>query len=114
MRNLIVLIIASLLCGQLAAQDNQENIALGKKYIMSPKPAYQHCTDPDEIVQLTDGETTTQYFWTQKGTVGWHPISFAVVQIDLEKIEPIGRIEMTTAAGVAGAAWPAAVVIILL
>ncbi|MCL2745470.1 MAG: discoidin domain-containing protein, partial [Planctomycetaceae bacterium] len=110
MRNLLIFIAAFLFCVQLAAQDNNtDNIALGKKYTMSPPPSYRLCTDPEDAVQLTDGKTTKDYFWTQKGTVGWQNVPYALVQIDLEKIEPIGRIEMTTAAGVAGVTWPTAV-----
>ncbi|MCL2622104.1 MAG: discoidin domain-containing protein [Planctomycetaceae bacterium] len=104
------LLVLSLCYGQVVAQ---ENIALGKKYTMSPGPVYVHCTDPDDIVQLTDGQTTTQHFWTQKGTVGWQGVPFAVVEIDLEKVEPIRGVELTTAAGVAGVAWPRAVFVLV-
>ena len=48
-----------------------ENIALGKQYKLWPAPNYPYCTDPDDTIQLTDGKTTKDYFWTQKGTVGW-------------------------------------------
>jgi len=85
------------------------NIALGAKVTLSPQPNYSYCTDPEDAVQLTDGKTTTAYFWTQKGTVGWSGAPYAVVTVDLGRIEPIGGVAMTTAAGVAGVLWPASV-----
>ncbi|MDR2441597.1 MAG: discoidin domain-containing protein [Planctomycetaceae bacterium] len=83
----------------LLAEEKEQNIALGKKYTLSPKPNYRHCTDEGDLVQLTDGQTTKAYFWTQKGTVGWRGASYAEIEIDLEKIEPINKIELTTAMG---------------
>ncbi len=91
------------------AAESPENLAIGKKYTLSPKPTYKHCTDPDDTIQLTDGQTTDQYFWTQKGTVGWQSVPFAVITVDLEKSEPIGGVEMTSAAGTAGVTWPTTV-----
>ncbi|MDO4582868.1 MAG: discoidin domain-containing protein [Planctomycetia bacterium] len=85
------------------------NLALGKKYTLSPKPGYSYCTDADDTVQLTDGQTTSSYFWTQKGTVGWQGASYVVVTVDLEEVRPIGAVEWTTAAGVAGVQWPLAI-----
>ena len=41
-----------------------KNVALGAKYELSPAPNYAHCTDPGDLVQLTDGKTTSDYFWT--------------------------------------------------
>lgn len=52
-----------------AASDAAENIALGKSYTLCPQPSYSHCTDPGDREQLTDGKTTTGYFWTQLGTI---------------------------------------------
>ncbi len=95
--------------GNVFSQETPLNLALGKKYTLSPKPAYKHCSDPEDSIQLTDGQTTSGYFWTKKGTVGWVHVPFAVVTIDLEKVEPIGGVEMTAAAGVAGVTWPTAV-----
>ena len=40
-------------------------------------------TDPDDATQLTDGKTTSDYFWTQKGTVGWQRVQYATVTVDL-------------------------------
>lgn len=82
------------------------NLALGKKYTFSSAPNYSHCTDPDDKIQLTDGKTTKNYFWTQKGTVGWNGRSMVLITIDLGQIEPIDRVSFTSAAGVAGVTWP--------
>lgn len=84
-----------------------ENIALGKKYTFSPAPNYVYCTDSGDAVQLTDGETTDQYFWTQPGCVGWNGIPWVDVTIDLEQEEPISSVAFFTAAGTAGVIWPA-------
>ena len=95
----------------LTAADNQtpaapENIALGKKYTLFPAPNYSHCTDPDDRVQLTDGKTTKNYFWTQKGTVGWTNAPYVTILLDLGKDEPIEGVAFDTAAGTAGVEWP--------
>lgn len=84
-----------------------ENLALGKKYTLAPKPNYEHCTDDGDAVQLTDGKMTDQYFWTQNGTVGWSGAAWADVTVDLEREEPIDAVAFTSAAGVAGVDWPA-------
>jgi hypothetical protein len=47
------------------------NIALHCPYTLQPAPNYRYCTDPDDRIQLTDGNYTQGYFWTQKSTVGW-------------------------------------------
>lgn len=89
------------------------NIALGKPYTLYPRPTYRHCTDPGDTKQLTDGKTTSEYFWTQTGTVGWQSVPYATVTIDLGRIEPIGGVAMTTAAGVASVTWPMAVYVLV-
>ena len=47
-----------------------KNVALGAKYELSPAPNYQHCTDPGDLVQLTDGKTTKDYFLDPAGHRG--------------------------------------------
>jgi len=96
-----------------AAPEAAENIALGKSYTLYPQPGYSHCTDAGDRVQLTDGKTTTAYFWTQPGTVGWTSIRYATVTIDLGDVQPISGVSMTTAAGVAGVTWPLAVYVLV-
>jgi hypothetical protein len=83
------------------------NVALGCRYTLSPEPNYAHCTDPGDVTQLTDGKTTREYFWTQKGTVGWSGCPFAVITLDLGQVQPIQGVKFNTAAGVAGVTWPA-------
>ena len=39
------------------------------------------------MAQLTDGKSTAEYFWTQKGTVGWQHVQYATVTVDLGQIE---------------------------
>jgi hypothetical protein len=83
------------------------NIALGKPYTLSPAPNYSHSTDPDDKTQLTDGEYSIGYFWTQKSTVGWSNAPYADITVDLGQVYPIKGCSYNTAAGVAGVAWPA-------
>lgn len=87
---------------------DETNLALGKKYTLFPRPGYSYCTDAEDTLQLTDGQTTSDYFWTQQGTVGWQNAPYVAVTVDLEEVKPIGVIEWTTAAGVAGVQWPLA------
>jgi hypothetical protein len=96
-----------------AAEPERQNMAFKKPYSLHPQPTYKHCTDSEDTMQLTDGETTSEYFWTQKGTVGWQHVQYATVTIDLGKVEPIGEVTMTTAAGVAGVTWPMGVAILV-
>ncbi len=114
----MMLTFSTLACGVRAAEKPEDrspgvNIALGAKVTLWPKPNYSYCTDPDDKVQLTDGKTTKAYFWTQQGTVGWSGAPYAVVTLDLGRVEPIGGVTMTTAAGVAGVLWPASVHILV-
>lgn len=88
------------------------NVAIGAKVTLWPTPNYRLCTDPDDAVQLTDGKSTTDYFWTQKGTVGWSAAAYAVITVDLGKVQPISGVSFTTAAGAAQVTWPAAVQIL--
>ncbi|MCX7599216.1 MAG: hypothetical protein N2512_10195 [Armatimonadetes bacterium] len=96
-----------------AAQELPRNIALGKPYTLSPAPNYQHCTDPDDAIQLTDGQYVEGYFWTQKGTVGWAGGGRKFITLDLGEVRPISGISFDTAAGVAEVGWPASILIYL-
>lgn len=91
------------------AQGAAKNLARGAKYVMSPPPSYSHCTDPGDATQLTDGQLTEGYFWTQEGTVGWSHAQYATITVDLGRVEPIGGASFRTAAGAAGVTWPAAI-----
>ena len=90
-------------------QAEEVNLAQGKTYSLFPNPSYHLCTDPGDKVQLTDGQTTQSYFWTQMGTVGWQHVPYSLITVDLGKIEPISRFEFTTAARAGGVEWPHAV-----
>ena len=96
----------------IAADGPAKNIALGAKYQLFPSPNYRLCTDPDDRVQLTDGQSTRGHFWTQKGTVGWSNVPYASIAVDLGRVEPIGGVALTTAAGAAQVHWPAQVLIL--
>jgi len=91
----------------------QENIALGKPYTLEPAPAYEHCTDPEDGKQLTDGVYTEGYFWAQKGTVGWSNASPVIITLDLGEVRPIRGLSFNTAAGAAGVEWPTAIRVLL-
>jgi hypothetical protein len=86
-----------------------ENLARGKTYTLFPRPNYKHCTDPGDATQLTDGQTTDDYFWTQRGTVGWQSARYITVTVDLGRVEPIAGVSFCTAAGTAGVRWPGAI-----
>lgn len=86
-----------------------ENVAATKKYTLFPRPNYRYCTDAGDRTQLTDGQTADQYFWTQRGTVGWQGAQYATITVDLERVEPIAGASFRTAAGKAGVRWPGAV-----
>ena len=90
-----------------------ENIALGKRYRLHPRPNYSYCTDKDDRVQLTDGVYTEGYFWTQKTTVGWRFALPATITLDLGKVEPISGVSYNTAAGVAGVRWPDSILVLV-
>lgn len=90
-----------------------ENMALGKACLLSPKPDYRACTDPDDPAQLTDGVYTTGYFWTQGSTVGWQGGQPVVITVDLGKVEPICGVSFNTAAGTAGVTWPTAISVLV-
>jgi len=87
----------------------ETNIALDKSYTLDPDPNYSLCTDPGDTTQLTDGEFTSGYFWTQTTTVGWVRKS-PIITIDLGQDRPIKGLSYSTGAGIgAGVPWPLAV-----
>ena len=89
-----------------ANSHTRENLALGKRYDLSPPPSYQYCTDPEDDRQLTDGAYTVGYFWTQKSTVGWYLYS-PQVTVDLGRPEPIDGIMINCpGGGAAGVKFP--------
>ncbi len=90
-----------------------ENLAAGKPCRLEPAPNYEHCTDPGDSTQLTDGKRVRGHFWTQKRTVGWSGCSPVIITIDLGAVRPISGLSYHTAAGVAGVELPAAVVVLV-
>jgi hypothetical protein len=86
-----------------------ENAARNAPYTLWPAPNYHRCTDPNDKIQLTDGERTSGYFWVQQGTVGWQRPLFVSITVDLEEITPIQGASFRTAAGKAGVEWPVAI-----
>jgi hypothetical protein len=103
MRNGIVLVT---LAGVTMVQAAPENLALNKPYTLSPAPNYSYCTDSGDARQVTDGAYSQGHFWTQKSTVGWANAAPVFCTIDLGKVEPIGGLSWSCAAGVAGVTWP--------
>ncbi|MDI9583413.1 MAG: discoidin domain-containing protein, partial [Acidobacteriota bacterium] len=109
---------ALLLAGVSSAQDAGQavpeppgpNVALGASYTMTA-PNYALCADDADLTQLTDGEYSHGYFWTQKTTVGWSGSRNVFVTIDLGQVQPIAGLSFNTAAGVADVRWPSHIVI---
>ena len=89
-----------------------ENLARGASYTLDPAPNYQHCTDPDDRTQLTDGAYSQGYFWVQPSTVGWNSARPVIITLDLGAVKPIGGVSFNTAAGVAGVEWPTAIFVL--
>lgn len=82
------------------------NLALHRPVTFSPAPNYPLCTDEGDAAQLTDGEVTKDYFWTQLSTVGWQNARPVRVTVDLGSVQPIGGASYSTAAGRGGVEWP--------
>jgi len=81
---------------------DSENLALGRKYTLSPRPNYRLCTEQGDTAQLTDGEAHGSH-WARKSTVGWHwPGDIPQVTIDLGRVCFVERVEIHTAAGTRG------------
>ncbi len=91
-------------------EPGRENIALGRPYVLSPPPSYRYCTDPGDATQLTDGEYTVGYFWTQESTVGWYLYSPQII-VDLGQVHAIDGIMINCpGGGVAGVKFPNTVI----
>lgn len=101
------------------AKKTPENIALDKSYALHPAPNYAPCTDPDDKVQLTDGEklgTTDPDLppWVQAPMVGWVKTRTPVmITVDLEEEEAISGLAFRTAAGGGSVAWPAQIAVFI-
>ena len=64
---------------------------------MDIPPNYGLCTEPQDAVQLTDGEHASS--WTEKGMVGWVNKPKPAVTIDLGQVYAIDRIAFRAATG---------------
>ncbi|MFA4043642.1 MAG: hypothetical protein HZRFUVUK_000420 [Candidatus Fervidibacterota bacterium] len=94
----------------LTMASNLTNIALNRPYTMQPQPNYRYCTDPDDRIQLTDGQYAKGgRFWTQRETVGWQNVSPVIITVDLGRDAPIKGVSFNTAAGTAGVQFPVAI-----
>ncbi len=107
----------SLLCCTFAMSQaigqQPENLAVGKAYTLKPGPNYHLCTDPGDRRQLTDGVYTKGYFWTQMTTVGWRNALPVEITVDLGRVQPIGGMSLSSAAGTAGVKWPISISILV-
>ena len=115
MRSSVAIPIAALaLAGVLApalpaTAKTSTNVARGRPYTVDPAPSYALCTEPGDASQLTDGFVTRSNFWTEKTTVGWQNALPVTITIDLGRVTPIAGASFRTAAGKAGAEWPATI-----
>jgi len=108
---MVLTFVLACLAGEISASNEMQprqdgnNIALEKKYTLSPKPNYDLCTDPDDARQLTDGQVIEidkdGRYWSQKSVVGWRNKDITV-KIDLEQVYPIEKIALHTVGGGGG------------
>jgi len=85
-----------------------ENLALGARYTLDPKPNYQLTRDGSDGVKLTDGKFAAGNFWkARESTVGWQQQGTVRVRMDLGSSAAIGRICVDSARGkAAGVSFP--------
>lgn len=93
----------------LGGDDFAKDIALGKKYEMTPPPSYTPkngpnspcCTEAGDKTQLTDGQADK----ADNGaipTVGWEGRKEVAILIDLERIYKIGAVRLNVLGGGGG------------
>jgi hypothetical protein len=114
MKRLLLVLLAGVQCAAAADLPRPAvNIALGKTYTLDPRPNYSYCTDPGDKTQLTDGQYSQGYFWTQKSTVGWNGANSVTITLDLGTVQPIRGASFNTAAGRAGVEWPLGITVLV-
>lgn len=86
------------------------NLASGLVCQYDPTPAYDHCTDAGDPLQLTDG-IYNGCSWTHTDTVGWSHADEVVIDIDLGAADAVGAVTFDTIAGSAGVTFPLAVMV---
>ncbi len=109
-----VIVCMLLLTAAGAALASDEDIALGRPYVLDTPPNYPLCTEAGDAVQLTDGQhvSGSEIFWIQAGAVGWNGVNPVMFTIDLGKLAPISGVSLNAAArSEAGAEWPNAIYI---
>lgn len=106
--NLIVLLVVFFTSFSVAYAN--QNIALGKKYTLIPKPNNPNCAGPSDST-LTDGVCNkAEGFYTASTTVGWISATCTII-IDLESITPIGGLAFNTAGGSCGVEFPSSILV---
>lgn len=114
MKRLLYVLLAGACCACAAEVPRPaENLARGKPYTLDPRPNYSYCTDPGDQTQLTDGQYSQGYFWTQKSTVGWNNANSVSITLDLGTVQPIRGVSFNTAAGKAGVEWPLGITVLV-
>ena len=74
-----------------------QNLALHKKYMISPAPNYNIRTKTALDTTLTDGKYSQgTYFWSQPTTLGWVKIPRVKITIDLGNVSEIGAVTFNT------------------
>lgn len=96
------------------ASGAESNLALHKKYTLTPEPSYALCTDAGDLQQLTDG-VTAGASWRNASTVGWsYPLTPVQVLVDLRHVEPITEVRVhTVGGGHAGVFFPATILVMV-
>lgn len=108
-----ILLLAVSIVMALPAQEARKNLALGKPYSVTPSPNYPRCMDPGDATQLTDGEVAKGTMWAQKGTVGWTNASPVFITLDLGRVQAIGGLSYSTAAGVADVGFSSSIAVLV-
>lgn len=101
---------------KLVREDSDRNLALGKPYTFKPMPTYSLTTDPGDMTQLTDGQTTEKLvkttgktMWFHQEAVCWqHARQPMEITIDLGQVYPIDAVTMRSGYGLAGVGHPLA------
>jgi len=91
------------------------NLAAGGKVIFEQKPTYPHCSDSNDVTDLTDGKFTDNdniKMSTVPGTVGWRMQSNIICTIDLGSSQNIGGLRYHVGAGLYGSYWPLAIYVL--
>lgn len=76
-----------------------QNLALNKPYLVTPKPNDSKTKSKTDMKELTDGKFSKKTpLWNDKVSVGWRHKNYIQIDLDLERIESIGELIISTAA----------------